>query len=191
MTDLGLSCAENEMEPRVVARHRSSRERRSTSLSEPVRQVVAAWIVAFLVVAAGLSVLAFHERDVCDNGAAVAVPRWHPPAVADAEEAGEIPCRSGIRACSNELPAERDGTDRTITQFRVDSTFLCSSNDHGVSRPAGFHRQPLVEPCVNFSAHTAPIRQTYRSCRSASERRGSSYPVQVVAENDWRGFCVP
>src|SRR6516162_2170127 len=63
--------------------------------------------------------------------------------------------------------------------------------DEGVSRLAGFHRQPLVEPCVNFSAHTAPIRQTYRSCRSASERRGSSYPVQVVAENDWRGFCVP
>jgi hypothetical protein len=72
MTDLGVSRAENEMEPRVVAR--ISRERRSTSLSEPVRQVVAAWIVASLVLLAGLSVLAFHERDVCDNGAAVAVP---------------------------------------------------------------------------------------------------------------------
>src|SRR5262249_10275872 len=44
------------------------------------------------------------------------------------------------------------------------------------------------EPCVNFSAHTAPIRQTCRSCRSASERRGSSYPVQVVAENDGADF---
>ena len=60
-----------------------------------------------------------------------------------------------------------------------------------VSRPTELHRQPLAEPCVNFSAHTAPIRQTCRSCRSASERRGSPYPVQVVAENDWRGFCVP
>ena len=65
------------------------------------------------------------------------------------------------------------------------------SRTKGVSRPAGFHRQPLVEPCVNFSAHTAPIRQTCRSCRSASERRGSSCPVQVVAENDLHGFCVP
>jgi hypothetical protein len=132
MTDLGVSRAENEMEPRAVAR--ISRERRSTSLSEPVRQVVAAWIVASLVLLAGLSVLAFHERDVCDNGAAVAVPRWHPPAVAYAEESDEFPCRSGIRACSNELPAERDGSDRTITQFRGDSAFICSSNDYGEHR---------------------------------------------------------
>src|SRR6266478_3892466 len=91
-------------------------------------------------------------------------------------------------------------TDRL--QLANQSFGLCLTLDHElavsglaaivrVSRPVGFHRQPLVEPCVNFSAHTAPIRQTCRSCRSASERRGSSYPVLVVAENDWRGFCVP
>jgi hypothetical protein len=37
-----------------------------------------------------------------------------------------------------------------------------------VSRPAGFHRQPLSERCVNLSAHTAPIRQTCWSSRGAS-----------------------
>jgi hypothetical protein len=37
-----------------------------------------------------------------------------------------------------------------------------------VSRPAGFHRQPLSERCVNLSAHTAPIRQTCWSTRVAS-----------------------
>lgn len=26
------------------------------------------------------------------------------------------------------------------------------------SRPGGFHPQPLSEPCVNLSTHTAPIR---------------------------------
>jgi hypothetical protein len=27
-----------------------------------------------------------------------------------------------------------------------------------VSRPAGFHRRPLSEPCVRLSRHTAPVR---------------------------------
>src|SRR5436189_6008457 len=42
--------------------------------------------------------------------------------------------------------------------------------DEGVSRPAGFHRQPLAEPSVRLSPHSAPIRQTCRSCRAASVR---------------------
>lgn len=39
------------------------------------------------------------------------------------------------------------------------------------SRPVEFHHQPLAEPSVRFSSHSAPIRRTYRSCRVASERR--------------------
>ena len=41
----------------------------------------------------------------------------------------------------------------------------------GVSRPAELHRQPLAEPSVRLSPHSAPIRQTCRSSRSASARR--------------------
>ena len=57
MTDLGVSCAENETEPRAVAQHHTARGRWLTSLSEPVRQVLAAWIVALFVLVPGFSVL--------------------------------------------------------------------------------------------------------------------------------------
>jgi hypothetical protein len=33
-----------------------------------------------------------------------------------------------------------------------------------VSRPVGFRHQPLAEPSVRLSPHSAPIRQTCRSC---------------------------
>ena len=33
-----------------------------------------------------------------------------------------------------------------------------------VSRPAGFHRQPLAEPSVTLARHSAPIRQTRLAC---------------------------
>ena len=63
--------------------------------------------------------------------------------------------------------------------------------DEGASRPTGFRRQPLLEPCLNLSAHTAPIRRTCRSCRYASERTGSSSPGPAFVENGWRVFCEP
>src|SRR5271166_1200342 len=59
------------------------------------------------------------------------------------------------------------------------------------SRPTGFRRQPLLDPCMNLSAHTAPIRRTCRSCRYASERTGSSSPGPAFVENGWRVFCEP
>src|ERR1700723_2600998 len=49
--------------------------------------------------------------------------------------------------------------------------------DELVSRPAGFHRQPLAERCVRLSPHTAPIRRTHRSCRYASVRTGRGGPL--------------
>jgi hypothetical protein len=58
-----------------------------------------------------------------------------------------------------------------------------------VSRPAEFHRQPLVEPSVRLSPHSAPIRQTCRSSRVASERRDPRAPWQAVGETGWPGSC--
>src|ERR1035437_3461698 len=61
----------------------------------------------------------------------------------------------------------------------------------GASRPAGLRRQPLSEPCMNLSAHTAPIRKTCRSYRYANERTDSSDPEPAFAENGWHVFCEP
>src|SRR5271166_1154943 len=66
-----------------------------------------------------------------------------------------------------------------------------ASADVRASRPTGFRRQPLLDPCMNLSAHTAPIRRTCRSCRYASERTGSSSPGPAFVENGWRVFCEP
>ncbi len=57
------------------------------------------------------------------------------------------------------------------------------------SRPAGSHRQPLSEPSVKLSLHSAPIRQTCRSCQSPSARRGSRVPGKAAAERDSPGPC--
>ena len=40
------------------------------------------------------------------------------------------------------------------------------------SHPGESHPQVLAEPSVRFSPHSAPIRQTRRSCQVASARRG-------------------
>ena len=66
-----------------------------------------------------------------------------------------------------------------------------ASADVRASRPTGFRRQPLLDPCMNLSAHTAPIRRTCPSCRYASERTGSSSPGPAFVENGWRVFCEP
>src|SRR5216684_9132352 len=44
-----------------------------------------------------------------------------------------------------------------------------------VSRPAELHHRPLAEPSVRLSPHSAPIRQTCRSYRSASVQRGPRF----------------
>ncbi len=49
------------------------------------------------------------------------------------------------------------------------------ANKVGLSRPAEFHHRPLAEPSVRLSPHSAPIRQTFRSYRSASVQRGSRF----------------
>src|SRR5262245_25080378 len=104
------------MEPPDVARYRMSPERRSTRLGEPVRQVVAAWIVAALVLLGGFSVLTFHERSARDYGPPGVALRGHSPSVAGAEEPDERLCCSSIRACASASPAKRDCGDWMIAQ---------------------------------------------------------------------------
>jgi len=51
-----------------------------------------------------------------------------------------------------------------------------------LSRPLEFHHRPLAEPSVRLSPHSAPIRQTPRRCRVASERRDPTGPSQAVLQ---------
>jgi len=44
------------------------------------------------------------------------------------------------------------------------------------SRLVGLHHQPLSERCVNLSIHTAPIRQTYRSCQPPMRQETGALP---------------
>jgi len=52
------------------------------------------------------------------------------------------------------------------------TTTILEIADQLVSRPVETHHQPLAELCMKLSLHTAPIRQTRRSCRGASVRAG-------------------
>src|SRR5690348_14228259 len=127
MTDLGVSCAETEMEARGRGAISHRPRTPATISSEPVRQVVAAWIVAVLSLWAGLSVLAFHEGGIRDDGLAAVALRWHPPPVAGHEESDEGLCCSGIRTCRGGLLTQCDCSDWTITQSQGDSASMCSS----------------------------------------------------------------
>ncbi len=60
-----------------------------------------------------------------------------------------------------------------------------------VSRPAELHHQPLAEPSVRLSPHWAPIRQTRRSCRAASARRGQGVFVPAFQQSQRRELCAP
>jgi hypothetical protein len=60
-----------------------------------------------------------------------------------------------------------------------------------VSRPAGFHRQPLSEPCVRLSPHTAPIRQTNRWLRNASVQRLRPVSGLAPRESGQLGWDAP
>jgi hypothetical protein len=74
----------------------------STRLSEPARHVLAAWIVAFLLLVAGFSVLGFQVREAGENGVRVALPRSHPPVVASVEDRDDFPDRGRSRADASE-----------------------------------------------------------------------------------------
>jgi len=84
--------------------------RRSTRFSNTVSEVLGAWILAFLLLGAGFSLLAFHERGARD---AVVMPGWRAPPVAGNEEWDDPECRRAIISLScADLPAEGNSTDR-------------------------------------------------------------------------------
>jgi hypothetical protein len=58
-----------------------------------------------------------------------------------------------------------------------------------VSWPVEFHHQPLSEPGVTLSRHTAPIRRTCRSCQAANARRDARFVGPTFAESGSRGSC--
>src|SRR5262245_43671520 len=108
---------------------RTRREHRSTRLSDPIREVLAAWIIALFGLAAGLSVLSLHQRDLRGEGVAAVVPRWYAPLVASSRDRHEIGCGTNIRSCPGELEAPEDGTDLKITQSQGDSASWRSVNN--------------------------------------------------------------
>src|SRR5208337_2572486 len=60
-----------------------------------------------------------------------------------------------------------------------------------VSRPAGFHRQPLAEPDVRLSPHPAPIKHGAFPYRIASVRRVRHVPGSTGRERATSGLCAP
>ena len=64
------------------------------------------------------------------------------------------------------------------TPFSEEILDISDTQAETVSRPGESHPQPLVERYVNLSAHTAPIRRTHLSSRSASAQtvQGGPWP---------------
>ena len=60
-----------------------------------------------------------------------------------------------------------------------------------VSRPVGFHRQPLAEPDVRLSPHPAPIKHGAFPYRIASVRRVRHVPGSTGRERATSGLCAP
>ena len=72
-----------------------------------VSEVLAAWILAFFVLVAGLSLLAFHERGVRDG---VVAPGWRVSPMADRDQSDDPECRRGVMSCFD-LPEQVGSTD--------------------------------------------------------------------------------
>ena len=74
-----------------MVKQRTRREHQSTRLSDPIREVLAAWIIAVFSLATGLSVLSLYRRDIHGQGM-------------------QPSCRAGMRARSS---VAKIGTRRT------------------------------------------------------------------------------
>ena len=98
------------------------------------------------------------------------------------------------QAMNNLMPMAvwRAGMDKIEAVARaVDMPLRLDNANALVSRPAELHRQPLAEPSVRLSPHWAPIRQTRRSCRAASARRGQGVFVPAFQQSRRRELCAP
>src|SRR5215217_4277142 len=91
----------------VKIRHRR-RERPLSRLAEQDREIVAAWFVVLLAVAAGLSFLSIQQYAASDCPTTPAMPRVLHRPLAVTEDWENLTCSSGL--CSYMLSAhERDG----------------------------------------------------------------------------------
>ena len=91
-----------------MLRIRSRRQQRLLAgLSSTVSETLAAWILAALLLGAGLSVLAFHERGVREG---VVVPGWRALPVAGNEAWDDPECRRQVMSCAD-LPADGNSTE--------------------------------------------------------------------------------
>jgi hypothetical protein len=118
-----------------VAKHCIRRARQSARLSDPTREVLAAWITALFALVVGLFVLAGHEGNVRDDGIAAVVPRWHAPPVTSAEDWDE----SGWRRYSlmpEQLPVADGAIDPKITQSPGDSISWSSLSNPREGKPS-------------------------------------------------------
>ncbi len=103
--------------------------------------------------------------------------------VSQAEEQGSLAVAIlGLNSIRHTLDSlsRLAGYDRPIgsqvnVAVQTNVTLDLSNLAERVSRPAEFHHRPLAEPSVRLSPHSAPIRQTFRSYRSASVQRGSRF----------------
>ena len=100
--------------------------------------------------------------------------------VSQAEQQGSLAVAiSGLNSIRHTPIAFRGLPDTTESQVNVavqtNVNLDLSNLAERVSRPAELHHRPLAEPSVRLSPHSAPIRQTFRSYRSASVQRGSRF----------------
>ena len=86
-----------------MPRIRSHREKpQPTGLRNMVAEELGAWIVAFVVLAAGLSLLAFHQRNVRDG---VVATGWRAPPIAGKDDWDDPGCSRTVKSCAELLAA--------------------------------------------------------------------------------------
>jgi hypothetical protein len=80
---------------------------RRRNLSDPISEMLAAWIVVFFVAAIGLLLL-YSQSDAARDR--LVLSKWHAPPVAGTAEWSDAKCHPAVQACFN-FTAEDDSTD--------------------------------------------------------------------------------
>ena len=98
---------------------------------------------------------------------------------------------------AQEVQGDMPDNDQVFSSVgRIDPTFVFTECDIKypvkamVSRPGGSHPQPLAEPHVNLSAHTAPIRQTSPPFHAASAQTVAGFVQRFSLRICSLVFCV-
>ena len=63
-----------------------------------------------------------------------------------------------------------------VQNANAESNEVACASVFGVSRPTELPRQPLAEPYVNLSTHTAPIKQHHLLFLCSNEQKVLVYP---------------